>query len=117
MFRLTDMTIVPVANTSDGISKGSIPYYAKLDEDAVEHGRVGAYLDECFDPVRHSLLYTLGERYTELRFGVLERKDFHLLERLQRNVTAFPDFVIFSLQAGNHYPTTKMAGLDISDPE
>jgi hypothetical protein len=80
-------------------------------------GLYAAYLDDQFNRTRHEVLYTLGQRYQSVRFGVLIRKDFRILERVNLSQSIPPDFLIFSLASGARYPTRAMEGLNITAPE
>jgi hypothetical protein len=111
------MTNAPVKGTNGGLINGSFHYFQHFEHDVFkQQGLFGAYFDSHYDPDIHERLYPLGERFTEVRFGVLTPEDFWCVRRFNLSSINVPDFLLFDYQLGIYYPTDAMR-INITDPE
>jgi hypothetical protein len=114
LYRETDNAIVPIEESAASIFRASFPYYSQLTPGILElPGVFAAYLDEEYNESKHSRLFELASRHTMFRFGILERCNFAILDRINRPVHISPDFVVFSLVDRVFFPSTDLAGIDI----
>jgi hypothetical protein len=118
MYRRADRTMVAIENTTSAIEKASHAYFGKLELSAFSSERIICiYFDEMYNEMVHSLMYPVAEQFSEIRFGVVEREDFEMLDRLSLNLHTIPDTLIVRYAAGGYYPFEGMRGLAITDPE
>jgi hypothetical protein len=116
LFRKSDMTIAPVKGTIGGLINGSFPYFQHFEPEMFrQQGLFGTYFDAHYDPDVHERLYALGERFTDVRFGVLTPEDFWCVERFNQSSINVPDFLLFDYQLGISYPTHAMR-INITEP-
>jgi hypothetical protein len=117
VFRRADMTVVQIENTSLALYNASVPYFSKFNTSSFELGGFyAAYLDDDFNETRHAPLYDLGERHRSIRFGVLNKADFRLLDRVKPSLSNYPGFFVFLFSSGSCFPTRDFDELKITDP-
>ncbi|KAH0793576.1 protein disulfide isomerase [Histomonas meleagridis] len=118
LFRLKDMTILPIGHTTTSLYNSSRPYYSHIDSNTMKTRNeiFGVYIDEQYNETIHNKLYEIGENNKEFMIGVLEAKDIKYVKDVVRkgNIT-IPTFIVFSYINGFYYPTNETFNIADND--